>query len=94
MSSAKVADITDNTPNQELINCLERALGQARSGEVRTMVWIKGMSDDSWCNGWVLDNRNSRRRMIGEMALTHHDLMNNQCLADGETILSMVFDQD
>lgn len=85
-------DIKDRTPNQDTINHLERLLEKAKSGEIRTVIDLVGWEDDSWTHGWSIDARNSRRRMIGELTLMHFDMLTNQALDDGDSILSMVLE--
>ena len=77
-----------NTPNQATIECLEKMLTQAKAGELRTVVAICGWSADQWNNVWSIDRRNSRRKLLGESALLHYDLLTKQALDDGDSVLS------
>lgn len=83
-----LSDIKDNAPNVGTIKLLESLLEEARAGRVRTVVMVTGNNEDGWHNCWSIDNRNSRRRMIGELTLMHHDMLVNQSLADGDSVLS------
>ena len=86
-----IHDIKDKTPNQATIDMLAKMLDDAKSGELRTVVVLTGFDDDSWGHAWSIDERNRRRRMIGEMTLLHHDLVVNQSLADGDSVLATAF---
>lgn len=85
-------DIKDRTPNQDTIRALEDLLAQAKSGELRTVVVLTGWDDDSWTHQWSIDYRNTRRRMIGSMTMLNHDLITNQALSDGDSVLSRALD--
>lgn len=85
-------DIKDNAPNEITIKQLERLLESAKSGHLRTIVTITGWSDDTWSHGWSVDDRSSRRRMLGESVLTHHDLVSNQLIADGDSAIAMALE--
>ncbi len=90
----KITDITDTKPNEALIEHLERLLEFAKSGELRTMLSISGWNDDAWSHGWVLDDRNSKRRMLGELSMLSYDIHTNQAFLDGNTVLNNAFDMD
>lgn len=81
-------DITDNSPNQATIGVLRDLLAQAESGDLRTVLVVGGYKGDTWSNVWSIDYRNSRRKMLGESAMLHHDLLTNQSLDDGDSVLS------
>ena len=85
-----IEDIKDRKPNPDTIRILERLLDEAKRGEVRTIVYICGYDDDSWGNGWVVDSRNTARRMIGELTMLHFDFIANQSLQDDNTVLSRI----
>lgn len=89
-----VGNIKDEAPNQDLIRNLEKALEWAREGRLRTAISVYGWDDDAWTHGWVIDRRTSRRRMIGELTMVHFDILTNQALEDGDTVLSAAFDCD
>ncbi len=77
-----------NAPNQATIDCLEAMLAQAKTGELRTVVAICGWSADRWNNSWSIDYRSSRRKLLGESALLHYDLITKQALEDGDSVLA------
>lgn len=85
-------DIKDRSPNEALIKQLESLLEDAKAGRIRTVVWVCMFDDDAVSNGWTLDPRNSRRRLLGEMAMLNFDMLANQSFADGDTVLSKAFD--
>lgn len=92
--AAVVADIKDRSPNQDLIDQLESMLGKAKEGKIRTMIAVYGWDDDFWTHGWAIDNRTTRRRMLGEMSMVNYELLTNTALEDGNTILSKAFNMD
>lgn len=81
-------DITDKSPNPELIDSLERLLSQAKTGEIRSMYSVIGWHDDQVTHGWVLDPRNTRRRMLAEMVMGQHDFVVNLELREGDSVLA------
>lgn len=85
-------DIKDRTPNQNTIDDLERLLEEAKAGELRTFVYVAGYDDDSWLHGWSIDNRNTRRRLIGQMSMLQFDILSKQALDDGDSVLSKAID--
>lgn len=85
-------DIKDRSPNEALIKQLESLLESAKAGELRTVVYLCMWDDDQVSHGWSIDRRNSRRRLIGEMAMLNFDMLVNQSFADGDTALSQAFE--
>ena len=83
-----IEDITDKSPNHQTIEMLRGLLAQAESGELRTLVALCGYIEGQWNNCWSLDPRTSRRKLLGESALLHHDLLTKQALDDGDSVLS------
>ena len=81
-------DITDQSPNRATVEMLRALLGKAEAGELRTVLLVCGYSGGRWDNCWSIDTRTSRRRMLGESALMHHDLLTKQALDDGDSVLS------
>ena len=67
---------------------LRALLEKAEAGDLRTVLLVCGYSGGSWDNCWSIDPRTSRRRMLGESALMHHDLLTKQALDDGDSVLS------
>ena len=85
---AKLTEIKDRKPNKDTIDMLEKALAQAKSGELRTIVLLKGWDDDKFSDHWVLDNRSSRYKMLGAFSYLHHELLTNTGLEFGDSILA------
>jgi hypothetical protein len=83
-----VRDITDKSPNPETVRMLERLLERAKEGQLRTIFLVNGWNDDCWTTNWVIDARNSRRRLIGQVAIAQFDLLTKQSLDDGDSILA------
>ena len=81
-------DITDQSPNQGTVEMLRALLEKAEAGELRTVLVACGFSGGSWDNCWSIDSRTSRRKMLGESALMHHDVLTRQALDDGDSVLS------
>jgi len=86
-----LVDIKDMTPNPKLIEMLESLLKKAKSGEIRTAVWMAGWDDDSVTHGWALDARSSSRRILAEMVLLTNDFTVNIGLLDDDSVLSRAF---
>ena len=88
---AELRNIKDSAPNAALIENLERMLADAKSGELRSMVWICGWNDDQVSHGWAHDHRNSRRRLLAEVLMLQHDWVTNTEFAEGDSILANAF---
>ena len=86
-----VRDVKDKAPNEDTIKMLEEALERAKSGEVRTVVMVVGWDDDSWTHHYSIDSRNTRRRLVGEVTMMQFDIVTNQALDDGNTVLAGMF---
>ena len=91
---ADLKNIKDMTPNFHLIEHLEKCLADAKKGELLSAIIIKGWNDDSVCMGWVLDPRNSDRRLLAEMNLAWLDMSLNIGLKEGNSILAKNLDRD
>lgn len=87
-----VEDITDNSPNKDLIRHLEKLLKYAKTGELRSYISICGWNDDAWSKGWVMDRRNSRLRMLGMFSKLYFDLQTGQALDDVDSELVKILD--
>jgi len=87
-----VANIKDKTPNPSVIRQLEKMLEDAKAGEIRSIVTIAGWDDDSWTHAWALDKRNTRLRMIGQIATLQHEALTNESLFDEYSILSQALE--
>jgi hypothetical protein len=88
----ELRDIKDRAPNKDLINNLESMLRDAKSGEIRSAVCICGWDNDSVSHNWVLDERNTRRRILSEIALLQHDFIVNIGFEEGNTVLFRAFE--
>lgn len=84
-----IADIKDRSPNQDTITLLERLLAEARAGELRTLVCVSGSDVDSWQHDWVIDRRSSKRRLVGEVTIMQHEIVNNVALADDGSVIAI-----
>jgi len=87
-----IENIKDKTPNQDLIDMLEKLLESAKTGHLRTCVGLFGWNDDRWTDGWQIDDRNSRRRMLGEMSLLQHNLLTWVAFNDGDSTINKIVD--
>lgn len=85
---SNIVDMTDMTPNQATVQHLEKLLDCAKAGKLRSVIVVAGWSDDAWTHGWSVDERNTSRRMAGEIALMQFDMMTKISLDDGDTILA------
>lgn len=79
-----VVDIKDRTPNETLVRRLRIMLEYAEAGRLRTFVAVLGWDDDAWSHSWTIDDRNSRRRMLGEMSMMQFDLLSGVSIAEGD----------
>lgn len=84
-----IADIKDRSPNLDTITLLERLLAEARAGELRTLVCVAGSDVDSWQHDWVIDQRSSKRRLVGEVTIMQHEIVNNVALADDGSVIAV-----
>ena len=82
-----IKDIKDRAPNEGLIRTLESMLEDAKSGAMRTMFSVCGWDDDGVSHGWVLDARNSRRRLLAEMVIAQHDFVVNIEMQEKDSVL-------
>lgn len=82
-----IKEIKDNSPNERLIQFLEEQLKQAKEGKIRTAMIICGWHDDTVSTGWEIDERNSLRRLAGELLLAQHELINSMQLAEEDSVL-------
>ena len=87
-----VTNIKDMTPNQDLIDQLEIMLEQARRGEIRSLLTIKGWNDDCVTHGWSIDKRNSARRMLAEMVLLQHNYVDKIGFDERDSVLNNAFE--
>lgn len=81
-------DIKDRTPNADLVRHLETMLQQAKEGTLRSYAVVCGWDDDAWSHTWVIDPRNTRRRLIGEVSMMQFDLLTAVSVFEGDNILS------
>lgn len=87
-----LADIKDMTPNPGTVKMLEKMLKEANAGELRTVIVVCGWDDNSWSHGWVVDPRNTRHAMIGEVTMTGYDIATQVAIDSGDTVISMALD--
>jgi len=84
----KLIDIKDNSPNDKLISQLETILSRAKKGEIRSAVTVCDWSDGDMTHAWAIDERTSRRSLLAELTMLHHDFVVNLSFAEGDTVLS------
>lgn len=87
-----IRDIKDRTPNQATVQMLEQLLEDAKKGEIRTIVAVTGWDDDGFTHSWSLDERNGRRRLLGELSMLQYDLLTNTAFEDGNTVINKAFE--
>lgn len=88
-----VQDIKDREPNHKLIKRLEEMLEDAKSGELRSMLFLNVFDAGDVSNGYVLDDRHRnvrtiRRTILGECMLMQHELMLDIGAVESESTLS------
>jgi len=84
-----VHDIKDRSPNQALIDLLEKQLELAKSGELRSAIIVNGFNDDSVEHVWAIDRRSSWRMLLSELVILQHSFTVNIELRDGDSVLAM-----
>lgn len=89
-----LADIKDRTPNEDTVRHLEKLLEYAKSGTLRSVITLTAWDDDCVGHGWSIDGRNSRRRIIAELVMLENDIITNQALDDGDSVLARCFEVD
>lgn len=72
--SVDLADIKDRSPNTDLIEALSGLLVRAKSGEIRGVAWVYANANDETRDCWVIDERNSYKKVIGEVAVMQTDM--------------------
>lgn len=85
---AKLLDIKDRAVNKSLIDQIEKMLSQAKSGELRSIFYVKGWDNDNVSHGWCMDSRNNRRMILAEMVMATHDMTVNIELQDKDSVLT------
>lgn len=81
-------DIKDKSPNQAAVDLLEKALAQAKSGELRSCVLVEEFDDGSTNHHWSIDKRSYRRMILAEIVMAQHDFTVNIELGDGDSVLA------
>jgi len=81
---ADLVDITDRTPNPDLIAMLERMIADAKAGELRSAVVVCGWQGDRASSGWQLDARTSGRKLLGEIAVLQFDFLAGLAVREGD----------
>jgi hypothetical protein len=89
----KLHDIKDMSPNKALVAVLEKALAEAKAGELRSAVIVKAWADDSVCHAWALDGRTTVRRMLSEIVMMQHDFIVNIEFMENDSILAKAFSE-
>lgn len=84
-------DIKDRTPNPDTIRLLERILQDAKDGLLRTVIVVEGDSEDAWATTFSLDRRNTARRMIGEVTLMYHQIVQRQLLVEDSPLSRAIY---
>jgi len=89
-----ISDITDNSPNPELINHLEDMLSQAKSGELRSLFYVKGWDNDGVSEGWSMDPRSTGVRFLGGLTLAVADFTMTKILVDQDSAFRKTTESD
>ena len=83
-----LSDIKDRSPNPDLIKRFEHLLEQAKSGEIRSAVYVVSFDDQEMAHGWAIDKRCSKRKVLSELLITQHEWITNIGLMEGDSCLS------
>ncbi len=86
--TAELVDIKDRTPNAHTIDQLERLLGWAKEGELRTFISVCAWDDGSTTHGWAADFRNLRKALLAELTIVQHEFLTNLSVMEKDSILS------
>ena len=86
-------DIKDKTPNQATIDQLEKALAQAKSGELRSVLIVKGWDDDCVSHTWSIDARSNCRMLLSDVVMIQHDLTVKLAIDEGDSVLAGALDR-
>lgn len=75
-------------PNPALVERLERILKQAKSGEIKGILYAVVFNDEQTEHSWLIPNRSSWQipALIGELYLTMTDMANNRNGIDSRNI--------
>lgn len=87
----ELKDIKDQSPNKLLIESLEELLEEAKSGEIKSIFFIKTWNDDEITHGWSLDYRTtskSRRLMLAELMMAQNDFSTNLEFREESSVLA------
>lgn len=87
-----LVDIKDRTPNQDTVRLLEKALEQAKSGELRSILLVKCWDDNSTTHDWSMDERSWRRMVLAEVVIAQTNLAAKISVDDGDTALAMLLE--
>jgi len=90
----ELKDIKDTSPNDLLVSQLEKLLKKAKSGDLRSMIWICEWNNASVNHGWGVDARASERLMIAEMVMLQHNFVDNLGLIEEDSVLAQQFNFD
>lgn len=91
---SELKDIKDKTPNHDLINHLEAMLAEAKSGEIRSIIYIVEWNDGNTNNSWTIDERTARKPLLAELTLLHHDFTVSIEFADKSSMFCKALSED
>ena len=91
---AELKDIKDSTPNKDLINHLEVMLAEAKSGEIRSIIYLVEWNDRNTSNSWTIDERTARKTLLAELTLLHHDFTVSLEFADKTSMFCKALSND
>ena len=83
-----LTDIKDSAPNSGTVRILKNMLEQAEKGELRSVLIIQALDDDSVNHSWSIDKRNSWRRILAELMICQHDAITTLGLIEGDSTLA------
>lgn len=84
----QLLDMKDNEPCAETVKMLEGMLEQAKAGTLRTVVIICGWSQDGWTTNWAIDQRSSRRRLLGQVSLAQFEILTDTAVHNRDSVLA------
>lgn len=74
-------------PNRDLIAQLERLLEHARSGELRSMIYIAAWDKNATSHGWTVDPNQTAVLLLGEAAIAQAEVLLNIQLRRDDSIV-------
>lgn len=91
-NSVALSDAKDRSPNQGLVEALERLLCEAKSGEIRSFVGVVSFDCGGVSRLWQIDARSSMRLMLAELVMMQNDLIDNIGIEEGDSVLAQNLD--